>query len=69
MMVTSRSDAPTPLALENNLLGKFYCDTLTVTYKGTTITVTKILVAFTVIDLSCNAFTGSPVPSRCRSQD
>ncbi|KAK8449027.1 hypothetical protein SEVIR_7G149600v4 [Setaria viridis] len=57
MMVTSRSDAP--VALENNLSGKFYRDTVAVTYKGTSIMVSKILVAFTVIDFSDNAFTGT----------
>nr|XP_034604754.1 putative receptor like protein 25 [Setaria viridis] len=56
-MVTSRSDAP--VALENNLSGKFYRDTVAVTYKGTSIMVSKILVAFTVIDFSDNAFTGT----------
>uniref|UniRef100_A0A0A9AVC8 Uncharacterized protein n=1 Tax=Arundo donax TaxID=35708 RepID=A0A0A9AVC8_ARUDO len=57
MMVTSRND--TPLALENNLSGKFYRDTVVVTYKGTSMTIAKILIAFTVIDFSDNAFTGS----------
>ncbi|CAL5068489.1 unnamed protein product [Urochloa decumbens] len=56
MMVTSRNNAP--LALENNLSGKFYRDTVAVIYKGTSITVSKILIAFTVIDFSDNAFTG-----------
>ncbi|CAM0877083.1 unnamed protein product [Alopecurus aequalis] len=46
-------------ALEDNLTGKFYRDTVVVTYKGTTMTISKILTAFTVIDFSANAFTGS----------
>uniref|UniRef100_A0ACD5ZIG5 Uncharacterized protein n=1 Tax=Avena sativa TaxID=4498 RepID=A0ACD5ZIG5_AVESA len=46
-------------ALEDNLSGKFYRDTVVVTYKGTSMTISKILTAFTVIDLSVNAFTGS----------
>ncbi|CAN6276036.1 unnamed protein product [Urochloa humidicola] len=57
MMVTSRND--TPLALENNLSGKLYRDTVAVIYKGTSIMVSKILIAFTVIDFSDNAFTGT----------
>uniref|UniRef100_A0ACD6AAL9 Uncharacterized protein n=1 Tax=Avena sativa TaxID=4498 RepID=A0ACD6AAL9_AVESA len=46
-------------ALEDNLSGKFYRDTVVVTYKGAAMTIGKILTAFTVIDLSVNAFTGS----------
>ncbi|KAM3262812.1 hypothetical protein ACQJBY_053123 [Aegilops geniculata] len=46
-------------ALEDNLTGKLYRDTVVVTYKGTTMTISKILTAFTVIDFSANAFTGS----------
>ncbi|KQJ83328.1 receptor like protein 42 [Brachypodium distachyon] len=58
MMVAEKSiDARQ--ALENNLAGKFYRDTVVVTYKGTTRSFGRILVAFTVIDFSANAFTGS----------
>lgn len=57
MMITSRGDAR--LALENNLSGKFYRDTVVVTYKGTSLMITKILIAFTMMDLSNNGFTGS----------
>ena len=54
---TNKNDAP--LALENNLSGKLYRDTVVVTYKGTPMTVSKILVAFAVIDFSGNAFAGA----------
>ncbi|KAF0891663.1 hypothetical protein E2562_010882 [Oryza meyeriana var. granulata] len=56
MMVTREGDVPQ--ALENNLSGKFYRDTVVVTYKGATTTFSRVLVAFTVIDFSDNAFTG-----------
>nr|XP_051217979.1 receptor like protein 22-like [Lolium perenne] len=46
-------------ALEDNLSGKFYRDTVVVTYKGIARKFTRILTAFTVIDFSANAFTGS----------
>jgi len=54
---TNKNDAP--LALENNLSGKLYRDTVVVTYMGTPTTVSKILVAFAVIDFSGNAFAGA----------
>ncbi|XP_062184231.1 receptor-like protein 39 [Phragmites australis] len=55
MMVTSRNDSM--LVLDNNLSGKLYRDIVVVTYKGTSLTISKILIAFTVIDFSDNAFT------------
>ncbi|KAM0877974.1 hypothetical protein ACQ4PT_035161 [Festuca glaucescens] len=58
MMVT-RENNEGRQALEDNLSGKFYRDTVVVTYKGTTMKFTRILTAFTVIDFSANAFTGS----------
>ncbi|XP_039818637.1 receptor like protein 22-like [Panicum virgatum] len=59
MIATSMNKNSAPLALENNLSGKLYRDTVVVTYKGTPTTVSKILVAFAVIDFSGNAFAGA----------
>uniref|UniRef100_A0A0D9W6A1 non-specific serine/threonine protein kinase n=1 Tax=Leersia perrieri TaxID=77586 RepID=A0A0D9W6A1_9ORYZ len=57
MMVTRKDDLRQ--ALEDNLSGKFYRDTVVVTYKGATMTFSRILITFTAIDFSDNAFTGN----------
>nr|CAH66877.1 OSIGBa0158F13.8 [Oryza sativa] len=57
MMVTREGDVRK--ALENNLSGKFYRDTVVVTYKGAATTFIRVLIAFTMVDFSDNAFTGN----------